>query len=185
MTNHLFQATQNRYGNDLAAINMQRGRDHGLPSYNAFRQYCGLKRARNWNDLSGVFSNQTLQRYRQIYAHPDDIDFWSAGISERHVSGSIVGPVFGCILGQTFRNLRRGDRFWYENDGHPSSFSLGMTLKKKLLLVIVYYCGNSRYFVAQVNEIRKVTYARIICDNSDRLQTVQSRVMVIRNHNRY
>ena len=104
---------------------MQRGRDHGMPGYNAFREFCGLPKARQWADLSGSFTNDTLLRYRQIYASVDDIDLWTAGISERPLAGSMVGPVFGCIMGETFKNLRYGDRFWYENGGWPSSFTLG------------------------------------------------------------
>ena len=128
LTNHLFAEGQNRWGADLASLNMQRGRDHGLPSYNAYRGYCGLPRARHWDDLAGVFTNDTLQRYVKIYATPDDIDLWSAGISERPSPGSMVGPVFGCIMGEAFRNLRYGDRFWYENGGWPSSFTLGNSI---------------------------------------------------------
>jgi hypothetical protein len=37
----------------------------------------------------------------------------------------MVGPVFGCIMGETFKNLRLGDRFWFENAGQPSSFTQG------------------------------------------------------------
>lgn len=125
LTNHLFQEPQKSFGADLASLNMQRGRDNGVPSYNAFREYCGLNRARHWSDLAGSFTNDTLVKYRQIYASPDDIDLWSAGISERPMAGSMVGPVFGCIMGETFKNLRYGDRFWYENSGWPSSFTLG------------------------------------------------------------
>jgi len=156
LTNHLFQDSQNNWGADLASLNMQRGRDHGVPSYNAFREFCGLKRARSWSELSNAFTNDTLRKYQEIYASPDDVDLWSAGISERPVTGSMVGPVFGCIMGETFRNLRQGDRFWYENSGWPSSFTLG-----------------------QLNEIRRVKLSRIVCDNSDHIESAQVYVMVL------
>ena len=65
-----------------------------------------------------------------MYASPDDIDLWSAGISERPLPGSMVGPVFGCIMGETFRNLRQGDRFWYEHSNHAGAFSLGKTFQQ-------------------------------------------------------
>ena len=135
LTNHLFKTKQG-FGADLASLNMQRGRDHGMPSYNAFREFCGLPRARHWNDLSGAFTNNTLQKYSDIYDSPEDIDLWSAGISERPAPGSMLGPVFACILGETFRNLRGGDRFWYENEGSPNSFTPGKWIKT-----------NSNYFI--------------------------------------
>jgi len=156
VTNHLFQDSDKNWGLDLAALNMQRGRDHGIPSYNAFRGYCGLKPARHWGDLGGVFSNETLHQFSSMYASPDDLDLWTAGVSERPLHGSMVGPVFGCIIGETFRDLRIGDRYWYENPDQPSSFTLG-----------------------QLETIRKVKLARIVCDNSDAIESTQVYVMVL------
>lgn len=156
LTNHLFAEPLKSFGTDLASLNMQRGRDHGVPSYNAFRVYCGLRRARHWDDLAGSFTNETLQKYARTYASPDDIDLWSAGISERPLPGSMVGPVFGCIMGETFKSLRYGDRFWYENGGWPSSFTL-----------------------EQVNEIRRIKLSRLLCDNGDRIETAQVYAMVL------
>ena len=48
--NHLFG------GLDLLAINIQRGRDHGIPGYNDLRQYCGFERATNFSSFSDEMS---------------------------------------------------------------------------------------------------------------------------------
>lgn len=37
----------------------------------------------------------------------------------------MIGPTFACVVGRQFQNLRRGDRFWFENPNLPSSFTPG------------------------------------------------------------
>uniref|UniRef100_A0A8C3HS39 Eosinophil peroxidase n=1 Tax=Chrysemys picta bellii TaxID=8478 RepID=A0A8C3HS39_CHRPI len=105
-------------GLDLAALNLQRGRDHGLPGYNAWRQFCGLSQPRNLAELSEVLRNPELARkFMDLYGTPDNIDIWIGAMAEPFVPNGRVGPLLACIIGSQFRKLRDGDRFWWENPG--------------------------------------------------------------------
>ena len=57
----------------------------------------------------------------------DDVDLFPAALAEKRVEGGLVGPTFACLLGRQFSDLRRGDRYWYENSG-PFQFTQGMLL---------------------------------------------------------
>ncbi|XP_076326372.1 chorion peroxidase-like [Tachypleus tridentatus] len=81
VTNHLFEEPPQPFGMDLIAFNIMRGRETGVPGYNSYREWCGLGRAKTFEELEPVLSNGTALRYSQIYKHPDDIDLWSGGIS--------------------------------------------------------------------------------------------------------
>ncbi|XP_050717062.1 peroxidase-like isoform X2 [Eriocheir sinensis] len=153
LTRHLFQTPGHHYGMDLAAINIQRGRDHGLPSYNIWREQCGLHRFTNWGELLQVMDDDTVGRLAAVYRHVDDIDLFPGGLAEKPVIRGLVGPTFACILGQQFLNLRRGDRFWFENGGFASSLT-----------------------PEQLREVRKVTLARVLCDNLDDVDELQPNV---------
>ncbi|CAM2005308.1 peroxidase family protein [Acanthopleuribacter pedis] len=98
-------------GFDLASLNLQRGRDHGLPSYNAARIGMGLPPARNFADIS---SDAVVQnRLATAYENVDQIDLWIGGLSEDHLPGAMVGELIATILRDQFEALRDGDRYWY------------------------------------------------------------------------
>lgn len=103
-------------GFDLAALNIQRGRDRGLPSYNDVREALGLGRVSDFDEISSDPAVQDAL-YR-AYGHVDDIDLWIGGICEDPMTqeGSQLGPLFRKIVADQFEALRDHDRFWYERD---------------------------------------------------------------------
>ena len=99
-------------GFDLAALNIQRGRDHGLPGYNEARIGFGLRPAQTFADIS---SNPDIQAHlASAYATVEDIDLWVGGLAEDHYPGAMVGELVYSSLKEQFEALRDGDRFWYE-----------------------------------------------------------------------
>jgi hypothetical protein len=109
-------------GFDLASLNIQRGRDHGLADYNATRVAYGLKPVTDFDEItSDVEVQATL---RELYGNVDNIDLWVGGLAEDHVSGGSLGPTFRAIVSDQFERLRDGDRFWYERDLSRSERSL-------------------------------------------------------------
>ncbi|XP_038663574.1 eosinophil peroxidase-like [Scyliorhinus canicula] len=141
---------------DLASLNLQRGRDHGLPSYNAWRQFCGLEEARNISELMQIFNNTDLvAKLMSVYKTPENIDVWIGAIAEPFLPGARVGELLACLLGKQFQVVRDGDRFWWENEG---------------------------VFTDQQKEtLGKATLSRIICDNT-RIQKIPVDVF---SHNQY
>jgi hypothetical protein len=126
-------------GFDLASLNIQRGRDHGLADYNDVRAAYGLPRVTR---LSQITSNPQLQQTLQtVYGSVNEIDVWVGGLAEDHVRGSSLGPTFQRILVNQFTRLRDGDRYWYERD--LSSTELSFVRNTKLSDVVSRNTGIS------------------------------------------
>lgn len=101
-------------GMDLAAINIERGRERGVPSYNALREAFGLSK---YTDFQQVTDDQWQVFYLStIYDSVDDVDAWVGMLSEKKDAGREVGELTMAILKHQFEALRKGDRFFYEND---------------------------------------------------------------------
>ncbi len=103
-------------GFDLAALNIQRGRDHGLPGYNEVREAYGLARAQSFAAITS--SPEIRQRLQDAYASVDDVDLWVGGLAEDHLPDAMVGELVSRILKEQFEALRDGDRFWYQSILH-------------------------------------------------------------------
>jgi len=102
-------------GLDLASLNIQRGRDHGLGSYNQVRGDFGLPPVASF---SRITSDAALaSRLQSLYGSVDRVDAWVGLLAEDHRPGASVGPTADAVITDQFRRLRDGDRLWYQNAG--------------------------------------------------------------------
>ena len=88
---------------------------------------------------------QRIALLKKAYQNVEDIDLFVGMIMEVPTEKeSLVGSTFLCIIGDVFARMRFGDRFFYDNRNQPGSFT-----------------------ESQLNQIRKVSMARLICDNTN------------------
>ena len=140
---------ENSHGLNLAALNIQRGRDHGLPGYNAYRKFCGLGNARRFKHTKKQITDKKVRnKLSRLYEdNPNNADLWPVGLAEKPIKGGLVGATFRCIIRDQFTRSRDGDKFFYENPG--------------------VFTGE------QLKEIRKASLSRILCDNLKNVVSVQ------------
>nr|CCG47854.1 oikosin 21b [Oikopleura dioica] len=106
-TNHkLFKPNTLNHGVDLLAINLARGREHGLGTYHELRDWCmnhddygimynGLPSMQNgWNNV------------RNMYNNDGDVDLYVGLLMEQPMQNAEVGPTAGCIIVDQFLALR-------------------------------------------------------------------------------
>ena len=103
---------------DLAAINIQRGRDLGLGTLNETRVALGLAPYTSFSQITS--DPQTAAALKQAYGSVDKVDLWTGGLAENHSPGAAIGPTFGKIIADQFTALRDGDRLYYQNQGFDS-----------------------------------------------------------------
>ncbi|HYO23632.1 MAG TPA: peroxidase family protein [Lacipirellulaceae bacterium] len=102
-------------GTDLAAVDIQRGRDHGLPDYNTLRESYGLAKVTAFSQITSDAAVQ--QALSSAYGgNINNIDPFVGGLAETHVTGSSLGPLFHAIIQQQFLRTRDADRLFYRNN---------------------------------------------------------------------
>ncbi len=100
-------------GFDLVSLNIQRGRDHGLPSYNDVRS------------CPGPAKGQLFFRHQLQPCHPAATGICLRSMSmmsmsgladwrKIHLPGALVGELIFHVVRNQFLALRDGDRFWYQ-----------------------------------------------------------------------
>jgi peroxidase len=108
--NMLFAMPGMSFGLDLASLNIQRGRDHGLPTYNDMRLALSLDAVAFGE---GAFIDGAEALLMDVYGDVDDIDLWVGLLSELHYGDGMVGETIYALLLDQFSRLMNGDAFWY------------------------------------------------------------------------
>jgi peroxidase len=122
-------------GFDLASLNIQRGRDHGLPDYNTLRVAFGLSAVTSFSDIS---SDPAIQAtLASLYGNVNNIDAWVGALSEDHLAGAAVGELIAAALVEQFTRTRDGDRYWYQNNPDLSAADIAMIESTTLCGVIL------------------------------------------------
>jgi hypothetical protein len=136
-------------GTDLGAVDIQRGRDHGLPDYNTLRDGYNLPRLTSFNQITS--NAVTREALEDAYGGDiNKIDPFIGGLAEDHVPGSSLGPLFQEILKGQFTRLRDADRLWYRSD-----------------LAGLYTGGVLKASIASLVNLNTVTLADVISANTD------------------
>jgi hypothetical protein len=157
--NFLFDNPAGVFAVDLASLNIQRGREHGLPSYNQTRIDFGLAPVNSFAEITSDVSVQAA--LASTYGDVDNIDLWVGGISEDHLGGSSMGPLFTAIWVDQFQRSRDGDRFYYENDPAFSRSDVAHLRNTTLADIIERNTGISRLqpnvFLVRGNSLQALT----------------------------
>jgi len=100
---------------DLLAFNIERGRDHGLPTLNGIR--AGIDGMEPHATFRSLTSDSDLaRRLEEAYGTVDAVDAWVGGLAEDPNGTSGMGEVVTYIIRDQFRRMMKADRHFYKRD---------------------------------------------------------------------
>ncbi|XP_055884158.1 chorion peroxidase-like [Biomphalaria glabrata] len=158
ITEHLFETKVGpKKALDLASVNIQRGRDHGIPAYLHWRKKYNLRPLTDFEDFSKQCSQILSQLYRNIY----DVDLYPGGICEPSVTRGVVGETFGHIIADQFSDLKFGDRFFFTHvHQYPQGFN-----DDQLAAILDFSSNALLCFSGKLSVIQENTWLKVSPDN--------------------
>ncbi|EAT45075.1 AAEL003612-PA [Aedes aegypti] len=111
------------FGSDLASLNIQRGRDFVVRSYNDYREWAGLGRIKDFSQLG---------------------DLSSGGVLEPPTEGAVVGPTFVALLSPGYTRYKQAYRYYFTNgiEINPGAFTLQQLGKIRRATLAGIICAN-------------------------------------------
>ena len=139
---------------NLAALNIQRGRDHGIPSYTKLVELCTRgRKVKSFNDFKEIPRSRRRSLQRLYKSVQNYIDPFPGLLAERPFRGRLIGRTLQCIIGRQFLRLRDGDRFYFERSG--------------------------QFTESQLAEIKKMTLAKVMCATLKGIVSIQPNVFKV------
>jgi len=109
-------------GFSLPALNILRGKDHGLGTYVEVRaELLGDidPATLDPNDFSIITSDATVQaKLADVYASVLEVDVWVGGLAEDDIAGTQLGPLFTNIVADQFARTRAADDSFAQLDAN-------------------------------------------------------------------
>lgn len=132
-------------GLDLPALDVIRGRDHGLPPYvnvlklvNIFRSY------RRFEDLSPYMSAENIQLLKDNYESVEDVDLFVGCLLETPLKGTMMGPTAQLIFVRQFIRLKVADPYFYTNIFSPRPFNRAQLIEIRKSTTNHLFCLNTK-----------------------------------------
>jgi hypothetical protein len=125
---------------DVGAMNIQRGRDLGLPTYNQARVLYGLAPVKSFLQVSSD-PNVQVALEEMYKGDIDNVDLFVGGIAEDRNGKARVGPLFSAILTDQLIKIRDGDRYFFR-------------------------ASTSRYTKAEIEEITNFSFSQLVSLNT-------------------
>ena len=131
---------------DAMSLIIQRAREHGLSSYATLRKYIEEK-----YPLLPQPTLKDVSKLEKIYGSLNNVDLVVGALGEQQLmtflnSSAMFGHTFAVILGEAFKNIRNGDRFFYQRRGI--------------------------FTAEQFEQIDGLTFSSIICEHDDKVGTM-------------
>ena len=136
--------------------------------------------------FSDLIYTKRIEKLRNTYENVGDIDLYVGMVMETPKDDALIGDTFLCLIGDTFARIKYGDRFFYDLEGQAGSFTIGTCIEITNIPVIAItskifaiLCKNANNFflIDQLDQIRKASLARVICDNSKLINEIHPLVM--------
>ena len=102
---------------NIVPIIIQRGRDHGVPSYELTRQFV----EENCPSVP-LPTLKEINKLKELYGDLENVDLVVGALLEDRMTTplgrtALFGPTFACIIGLMFKDIREGDRLFYQREG--------------------------------------------------------------------